>query len=159
MHHAPSLTRRLHGTNDRLWPDAGFHADQAWRHNGKACFYLATRPLLPQHDNSAPIQTYDVERVLADVDAYGGDRIPERASAMACSVSLVPRTSIARWWEHGRTIPLTDIRSEGASLAADEIAIGITRAHDGDYDHTNVKYTFNRCAPGLFLLNTAQIVN
>jgi hypothetical protein len=35
--------------------------------------YLATRPLLPQHDGTALILANDVERVLADIDAdYGG---------------------------------------------------------------------------------------
>jgi hypothetical protein len=43
--------------------------------------------------------------------------------------------------------PEADIRSEGASLTLlTSIALGITRAHDGDYDHTNIKYTLNRCA-------------
>jgi hypothetical protein len=31
--------------------------------------YLATRPLLPQHDGTALILANDVERVLADIDA------------------------------------------------------------------------------------------
>jgi hypothetical protein len=34
---------------------------------------LAARPLLPQHDRTALILAYDVERVLADIDADGGD--------------------------------------------------------------------------------------
>jgi hypothetical protein len=40
---------------------------------GESGLHLATRPLLPQHDGSAPILANDVERVLADIDAdYGG---------------------------------------------------------------------------------------
>jgi hypothetical protein len=34
----------------------------------------ATRPFLPQRDCAALIETYDVERVLADIDADHGDR-------------------------------------------------------------------------------------
>jgi hypothetical protein len=97
--------------------DAGFHAEQAWRHVGKACFYLATRPLLPQHDGTAPIQTYDVERVLADVDADGGDRIPEsfcHGVLLAFGAPHKHRLLVER--EHGRSIPLTDI-DIGPSLA------------------------------------------
>ena len=52
--------------------DAGFHADQAWRHVGKACFYLAARPLLPQHDSTTLIVADNMERVLADIDANHG---------------------------------------------------------------------------------------
>src|SRR6476659_9277364 len=53
---------------------AGFHADQARRDIGEPRYHLATRPLLPQHDGAARIVAYDVERVLADVDADHGDR-------------------------------------------------------------------------------------
>ena len=49
--------------------DAGLHADQARRHVGKACFHLATRPLLTQHNCTALIEADDMERVLADIDA------------------------------------------------------------------------------------------
>jgi hypothetical protein len=37
------------------------------------CFHLAARPLLPQHNCTALIETNDVERVLADIDADKGD--------------------------------------------------------------------------------------
>jgi hypothetical protein len=50
-------------------PDAGFHADQAPGHIGKACFDLATQPLLAQHDCAAIIEPDDVERVLPDINA------------------------------------------------------------------------------------------
>jgi hypothetical protein len=53
--------------------DAGFHANQAWRHIREPCFHLATGPLLPQHDCAALIETNDVELVFADVDADEGD--------------------------------------------------------------------------------------
>jgi hypothetical protein len=53
--------------------DAGFHANQTWRHIREPRFHLATRPLLSQHDGTAPIETYGVERVLANVDTGEGD--------------------------------------------------------------------------------------
>src|SRR5215468_3555026 len=49
--------------------DAGLHADQARWQVGKSRLHLATRPFLPQHDCTTPIVPYDVERVLADIDA------------------------------------------------------------------------------------------
>src|SRR5580700_2519780 len=55
--------------------DAGLHPDQAPRHIGKTSLYLATRPLLSQHDRTAIIQGYNVERVLSNIDANDGDRI------------------------------------------------------------------------------------
>src|SRR6478735_8403556 len=83
--------------------DAGFHADQAWRHVGKACFYLATRPLLPQHDSITLIVADNVERVLTDIDADYGNR------SMCCRrhgvlLVLAPLASLSlAGQEHGRT--------------------------------------------------------
>ena len=54
--------------------DTGLHADQARRHVRKSCFYLAPRPPLPQHDRAAVIKTYNVKRVLADINADHGYR-------------------------------------------------------------------------------------
>src|SRR5450631_1716059 len=62
---------RVCGSGDA---DAGFNSDQARRYIGKPGFHLATRPFLPQHDGAACIVAYDVERVLADIDADHGDR-------------------------------------------------------------------------------------
>jgi hypothetical protein len=53
--------------------NASLHADQATRHAGKPRCYLATRPLLAQDDRTALIETHNVERVLADIDADHGD--------------------------------------------------------------------------------------
>src|SRR5678809_316011 len=53
--------------------NTGLHADQARRHVGKASLYLATGPLLTQHNGTTLIVAYDVERVLADIDANYGD--------------------------------------------------------------------------------------
>jgi hypothetical protein len=53
--------------------DAGLHADQARRQVGKSGLHLAARPLLAQHNGTTLIVAYDVERVLADIDANHGD--------------------------------------------------------------------------------------
>ena len=64
-----------------------------------------------KHDDALSIQTYDVERVIADVDA--DDQIPERFH-QGVLLALVSRKSIAcRWGESaGRTISSTNIGRE-----------------------------------------------
>src|SRR5262249_9804796 len=57
---------------------AGLHADETPRHGGKSACYLATRPLLAQHDRATPIETHDVKRVLTDIDTDHGDSSIER---------------------------------------------------------------------------------
>jgi hypothetical protein len=53
--------------------DAGLHADPTPRQIGEPGLHLATRTLLSQYDGTALILAYNVERVLADIDAdYGG---------------------------------------------------------------------------------------
>ena len=89
--------------------DAGLHADQARGHIGKACFDLTTRPLLPQHDHAAMIQTDDVERVLTDIDAdYGNRNLCCRSHGVLLVLAPLASLSLAGQ-EHGRTIPLADI--------------------------------------------------
>jgi hypothetical protein len=53
--------------------DAGLHADQADRHVGEARLNLPARELLAQDDGATGIQADQVEAVLADVDAKGGN--------------------------------------------------------------------------------------
>src|SRR4030095_5176176 len=53
--------------------DAGLHPDQARRQVGKSRLDLATRPFLPEYDRTTPIVPYDVERILADIDADHGN--------------------------------------------------------------------------------------
>src|SRR5262245_65012476 len=88
-------------------PDAGLHADQAWRYIGEPAFKLATRPLLPQHDATAPVLAYEVKRVLADIDADHGHRTVECLRHGVLLVLGTPcqlHSLVGR--EHGRTIPL-----------------------------------------------------
>src|ERR1700683_5030124 len=42
-------------------------------HVGEPRLYLAARPFLPQHDRAALIEADDMERILADIDAYRCD--------------------------------------------------------------------------------------
>jgi hypothetical protein len=89
--------------------DAGLHADQARRHVGKACGYLATRPLLMQHDRAALIVAHDVERVLTDIDADYGDCGIELLRHGVLLVFGAPgQHEMLVGQEHGRTIPLCD---------------------------------------------------
>src|SRR5690242_8111938 len=68
--------------------DTSFHADQACGQIGQSRFHLATRPLLPQHKRTALVLAYNVERVLADIDADGGDsgieNLTWRAPCLRC---------------------------------------------------------------------------
>ena len=83
---------------------------KAAMHVGKARFHLATRPLLPQHNCTAPIEANDVECVLANIDADYGDCGVEDLRHGVLLVFGAPcqlRSLAGR--EHGRTIPLTDI--------------------------------------------------
>jgi hypothetical protein len=91
--------------------DAGLHADQARRHVGKACGYLAMRPLLMQHDRAALIVAHDVERVLTDINADYGDYGIELLRHGVLLVFGAPgQLKTLAGQEHGRTIPLADIR-------------------------------------------------
>src|SRR4051794_22198508 len=71
--HQPRIVAKLlEPAAEMMRADVGFHANQTWQHIRKPRFYLAARPLLPQHDRTALIETNDVERVLADLDADEG---------------------------------------------------------------------------------------
>jgi hypothetical protein len=103
--------------------DAGFHPDQAPRHIGKASFYLATGPLLPQHDRTALIVADNMERVLTNIDADHGDCALQLLGHGVLLV-LAPLTSLSLvGQEHGRTIPLADKASKFQSLTAPEYLV------------------------------------
>src|SRR5229473_1239503 len=90
--------------------DAGFHADQARRYIGEPRFHLATRPLLPQHDGAARIVAHDVERVLADINAYHGDRSIWCLRHGVLLVFGAPcQLRLLAEHENDRTIPLTEV--------------------------------------------------
>jgi hypothetical protein len=64
------MAKRLQPAAEMMGAD--IHADQTGWQGGKACF-LATRPLLTQHDGAALVEANDVERVLPDIDADHSD--------------------------------------------------------------------------------------
>ena len=103
------MPERLELATEMMRSDAGLHADQARGNIGKACFHLTTRPLLPQHDRAAMIQTDDVERVLTDIDAdYGNRNLCCRSQGVLLVLAPLASLSLAGQ-EHGRTIPLADL--------------------------------------------------
>src|SRR3974390_2608990 len=90
--------------------DAGLHPNQARRPIGEPRFNLATRPLLPQHDRTAPIVAHDVERVLADIDADHGDcAVGFLRHGVLLVFGAPSQLRSLAGLEHGRTIPLADI--------------------------------------------------
>src|SRR5262249_42452757 len=94
---------------------AGLHADQAWRQVGKSRFDLATRPFLPEHDRTTPIVPYNVERVLADIDADHGDCAGRFLGHGVLLFGAPNQLRQLAGLEHGRTIPLVDL-SHNASI-------------------------------------------
>jgi len=53
------------------------HADPTQRQIGQSSLHLATRLLLPQHDDTALLPADDVGRPLVDIDADDGGRSVE----------------------------------------------------------------------------------
>jgi hypothetical protein len=78
---------------------------------GLASMYPAasTRPLLTQHNCTALIQTYDVKRVLADIDADDGNCAVETLRHGVLLVAGAPcQLRSLAGQEHAWTIPLAD---------------------------------------------------
>src|SRR5262245_40660346 len=86
--------------------DAGLHPDQAGLHVRKPRFHLAARPLLSQHNRTALIVAYDVERVLSDIDPDHSNCTVEFLWHGVLLVLAAPASFLAAGLEHGRTIPL-----------------------------------------------------
>jgi len=72
-HQSRTVTVGLQLAAQVMRANAGFHANQARRHCGEPRFDLAAGPLLRQHDRAASIEADEVERILANVDAHGGN--------------------------------------------------------------------------------------
>src|SRR5262249_43785327 len=109
--HQPSgVAKRCEFAAQVMRANTGFHANQARRHGRQPCFHLATRPLLPQHDRTALIETNNVERVLADIDADHGNRSVKLLRHGLLLVFGAPcQLRLLAGPEHGRTIPLADM--------------------------------------------------
>jgi hypothetical protein len=71
---------------EMVGPDAGFHADQAGGQVGQTLLDLSAGELLAQDNRPASIQADQVETVLADVDAKGGNVLKQ-----SCRDGSVPR--------------------------------------------------------------------
>jgi hypothetical protein len=80
-----------------------------WRHVGKARLDLVTRRLLPQNHGTTLVVAYNVERVLADIDADHGDCALELLG-QGTLLLLRPFPSILSLLgrENGRTTPSAD---------------------------------------------------
>ena len=68
------MTERLELAADVVGPSAGFHADQAGWNVGQALRELGAGELDAQHDGAALILADEMEAVLAQIDAQGGNR-------------------------------------------------------------------------------------
>jgi hypothetical protein len=92
------MAERPHLATEMMPANAGLHPDQARRQIGEPGFRLATRPLLPQHQGSAPILANDVERVLPDIDADHGDFAVEFLGHRVLLCLGCPFASFVCWW-------------------------------------------------------------
>src|ERR1700694_4576879 len=100
------VAKPLKPAAEMMRADAGLHAHQTRRrHIGKPRFRLAARPFLPQHDGTVLIESNDVERILADIDADEGDRIL-KSFCHGVLLSLVPPHRIACCWGGSTTGPV-----------------------------------------------------
>jgi hypothetical protein len=94
--------------------DAGLHPDQARRHIRKTSLYLATRPLLTQHDrtgSSRPTTWNEFFPISTPTTAIAFcAAVPD----IACSLSGRPLAG----QEHGRTIPLAEVAPVGSNKDA-----------------------------------------
>jgi hypothetical protein len=110
LHQPRIVTKRLKLSAEMMRTNTSLHADQARRHVGKPCLDLATRPFLTQLNCTALIETYNVERVLADIDADCsdcGDWILRHGVLLVFGAPCQFRLLAGQ--EHGRTIPLADV--------------------------------------------------
>jgi len=72
--HEPCVVaKRMQPAAEVMGSDAGLHADQARRHVRQPGSDLAARPSLAHDDRATLIQANDVKRILADIDAHGGN--------------------------------------------------------------------------------------
>jgi hypothetical protein len=67
------MAERLELTADVVGARTGFHADQARWDVGQALRELGPGELEAQHDGAALILTDEVEAILAEIDAQGGN--------------------------------------------------------------------------------------
>jgi hypothetical protein len=72
------MAKRLELAGDVVGSGTGLHADQAGWEVGQPLGELGAGELDPQHDGAALVLPDEMKRVLAQIDAQGGDRSERR---------------------------------------------------------------------------------
>ena len=67
------MAKRMQPAAKVMGSDAGLRADQARWHVRQPGSDLTARPSLAQNNHTTLIQADDVKRILADIDAHGGN--------------------------------------------------------------------------------------
>src|SRR5262249_24212174 len=102
--------------------------DQAGRHVGQPYLHLATRPLLPQRDSATPIEADDVKPVLADIDTDGGDHtLQDLRHGVLLSFGASCQPTCRQGQEHGRTIPLAEMKTQQPRYSRASTIVQCTR--------------------------------
>ena len=104
------MTKRPELATKVMRTDAGLHADQARRHIDEPCLNLATRPLLTEHHCTTAIEADDVEGVLAHINTDYGYCVVEIVGHSVLRSGAPCQLRSLTGQEHGRTIPLPDVR-------------------------------------------------
>src|SRR4051812_45492268 len=108
--------------------DSCAHDGNASHRNPDSPFDLTTRPLLPQHDCATTIEPNDVERVLTDINAdYGNRTLCCRSHGVLLVLAPLASLSLVGQ-EHGRTIPLADVKPGRNPALQQSPAIGASCA-------------------------------
>jgi len=108
------VAKAIELATEMMRADARLHTNQTRWHVGKPSFHLATRPLLPQHNRTTLIVADNMERVFTDIDAdYGYCGVELVGHSMLLVFGAPSQLKTQAGQEHGRTIPLADIRAGG----------------------------------------------
>ena len=83
--------------------------DSALATEQEALLDMAARPLLPQNNLSAAVLTYNVERVLTDIDADNGNPAVLLRHGVLLVFGAPCQLRSLTGQEHGRTIPLPEV--------------------------------------------------
>src|SRR5262249_31905635 len=101
-HHPPIGAVPLKLPPQVMPPNPRPHADEAGRRIREPSLDLAARKLLAQNDRAIPVETDEVERVLADVDADCCNGFKATGVVWhGMLLILYPRTSYAAGWGRG----------------------------------------------------------
>src|SRR6266849_2386619 len=111
--HIVTKSRKL--SSDKMGARTGFHPDEAARNIAQPASKLMTGYLLLQNNRTPNVEPYQMERVLADVDA---DRADGFLCVLRCAHRMLLHASRQRssrlTAEHGRAIPLAEFPEQAA---------------------------------------------